>query len=216
MRRAVRRHRRHPAGEIIVVHQHPAILELAPADAGDVDRDVAAGRRALGRDVHRHVDREPGLGDEAGLLLQLDVVGKAEIVGRGEAGGGMAGIIAPHHGDAVADRNVGAAVIFAVRDFPGAVDGAPHQVKGLAAGQPVDRDADRGSRRPVLGRQHHARGDRARGFGRRHCRARRRRARGREADDRAGQQGGGETQHRARHLGLRNLRRGPSVPTAPP
>ena len=151
-RRAVRRHRGDPAGEIVVVEQIPRIDERPPADALDLDGDRRADRPALRRDLHRHVDREAGLGEQAAALLQHDVMHEAEIFRYNEVRTEAPGLVSLRLGDLVGDRPVLAAVIFRVGDLPGAVDRAPDELELLFGGQSLRGHRHRRARRAVLRR----------------------------------------------------------------
>src|SRR4029077_811749 len=119
---AVRRHRRDPAGKIVVVEQIPRIDERPPADALDLDGDRRADRPALWRDLHSHVDREAGLGEEAAALLQHDVMDEAEIFRYQEFRTEAPGLISFRLRDLVGDRPILATMVFRVSDLPRAVD----------------------------------------------------------------------------------------------
>src|ERR1700720_3635566 len=103
-RRARRGHCRYPAGEIVVIEQHPAALERPPADALDLNRDRRPYRAARWRQGHRHIDSEAGLSEEALALLQYDVVEEAKILGHGEGHGELARCVGPRRRDLESGR----------------------------------------------------------------------------------------------------------------
>ena len=104
-RGALRRHRRHEAGEHVVVKQHPAAFELAPADALDLDLDRRADRTALRTDDPcGHVEIERRLGEQTVALLDHHVVQEAEVLRCNEACRDASGLVALHRRDPVGGR----------------------------------------------------------------------------------------------------------------
>ena len=150
-RLAMRGHRRHPAGEIVVVEQLPGIVERTPADALDGECDRCADRPALGRNIDRHVDRIGDLRQQAGALLQHDIVLKAEIIRRRKACGEAPLGIALHFAHQIIGGNEFAALIFGLRDFPAAIDGAPDQLEFLVGRKFFALDRERRAGLAVFG-----------------------------------------------------------------
>ena len=149
-RLTMRGHRRHPTGEIVVVEQLPGIVERTPTDTFDRECDRRSHRPALGRNVDRHVDIIGDLRHQPRALLQHDIVHEAEILRRDEARGQPTGLIGFHLGDLIGDRLVFAAVVFGIRDFPDALDGAPDQLEFLIGRQLLGRHREGSAGRTIL------------------------------------------------------------------
>ena len=152
----LRRHRRDPAGEGVVVGECPAVLQLAPADPLHGDLDGRAQRTAFGRYLDAHVDVEIRLGIEPFALLQDHVMAEAEIVGRGELGGELAGGVGAQARDEIGEGLIGAAVVFPGGRLPFPAHGAPDQIHLLIGGQSAGLDAHGGSSLPMTGQDRHA------------------------------------------------------------
>src|SRR4051812_33104763 len=87
--------RRHEARELVVVEQYPAPLELAPADALNLDRDRRAEWALVLGEFDRHLDVECSLGQQSVSLLHNNVVLEAEVLGRNEGRGNAARLVTP-------------------------------------------------------------------------------------------------------------------------
>ena len=151
-RRTLRRHRRYPAGEIIVVDHVPRIIERPIADAFDVDPDRRAGGTAFRRHIDRHVEVEADLCEHPVALLQHDVVEKAVIFGRNRSRRQAARSVRARLGDLVRYRSEFAAMILRVGNLPLAGRRIPDQLEFLAGRQTLGGECHRGPGRGVFGR----------------------------------------------------------------
>ena len=144
--------RRHEAGELVVVEQHPASLELAPADALNLDCDGRAEWALVLGELDRHLDVERGLGQQPVSLLDHDVVLETEILGRDEARGDAARLVAPRGCNAITDRREFAAVIFGDGDLPASLHRPPDEIEFLLGGKCLAADGNVRARRTALRR----------------------------------------------------------------
>ena len=144
------RHRRDEAGELVVVEQHPAALQLAPADTLDFDRDECADRPAVRGEPRRHVEPEGGLGQQPIALLHDDVVQKPEVFRRDEGRGDATVLVALHRRDPIGDRSVVATVVLGDRDLPAPFHGTPDQLEFAFRRKALSGHGQRRARRAVL------------------------------------------------------------------
>src|SRR6476619_8110272 len=117
--------RRHEAGELVIVEQDPASLELAPADTLNLDCDGRTELALVLGELDRHLDLERGLGQQPVSLLHHDVVLETEVLGRDEARGDAARLVTPRGRNAITDRREFAAVLFGAGDLPASLHRPP-------------------------------------------------------------------------------------------